>query len=308
MISTSVVADGSLLLAIPVAAAAGLVSFLSPCVLPLVPGYLSYITGLTGADLGIVATAAPTRVPATVGGGGSVAGSEAPGSDAGPTSTDGGDSGSSEAGATVTTTAVAVPPALSAVTKSSRVLLGTLGFVAGFSVIFISYGALFGALGGALLVHQEAITRVMGVVVILLGLAFMGFLPGMTREYRFHRAPRIGIWSAPLLGALFGLGWTPCIGPTLAAVQTLAFTEGSALRGAVLSLAYCVGLGVPFVLLGLAFRRLAGTLSWVRGHYLLVMRIGGAMLIVIGLLLVTGLWSDLMILMRTWTGSFEVPL
>ena len=165
-----------------------------------------------------------------------------------------------------------------------------------------------GALGGALRVHQEAITRVMGVVVILLGLAFMGFLPGMTREYRFHRAPRIGIWSAPLLGALFGLGWTPCIGPTLAAVQTLAFTEGSALRGAVLSLAYCVGLGVPFVLLGLAFRRLAGTLSWVRGHYLLVMRIGGAMLIVIGLLLVTGLWSDLMILMRTWTGSFEVPL
>jgi cytochrome c-type biogenesis protein len=301
MISTSVVADGSLLLAIPIAAAAGLVSFLSPCVLPLVPGYLSYITGLTGADLGMVAASAPARVPATVGAGGSDDGA---GSGAGPNA--GGASSSADAAATATD--VVTPPALSTVTRSSRVLLGTLGFVAGFSVIFISYGALFGALGGALLVHQETITRVMGVVVILLGLAFMGVLPGMTREYRFHRAPRIGIWSAPLLGALFGLGWTPCIGPTLAAVQTLAFTEGSALRGAVLSLAYCVGLGVPFVLLGLAFRRLAGTLSWVRGHYLLVMRIGGGMLIAIGVLLLTGLWSDLMILMRTWSGSFEVPL
>jgi cytochrome c-type biogenesis protein len=308
MIASSVVADGSLLLAIPVAAAAGLVSFLSPCVLPLVPGYLSYITGLTGADLGMVAagarsapattaTDAPRATAASGGpGGAATTAPRATAASGGP------------GGAATTATAVADPPSLSTVTRSSRVLVGTLGFVAGFSVIFISYGALFGALGGTLLVHQEAITRVMGVVVILLGLAFMGVLPGMTREYRFHRAPRIGIWSAPLLGALFGLGWTPCIGPTLAAVQTLAFTEGSAVRGAVLSLAYCVGLGLPFVLLGLAFRRLAGTLTWVRGHYLLVMRIGGGMLVAIGLLLVTGLWSDLMILTRTWTGSFEVPL
>ena len=288
MIEASVVADGSLLIALPIAAAAGLVSFLSPCVLPLVPGYLSYVTGLTGADLGMTPAA---KVPATVGaqtgqpGGGDVA---------------------------VRGTPAAAPiggeTTLRATVRTSRVLAGTLGFVAGFSVIFVAYGALFGALGAVLLGHQELIQRVAGVLVIGLGLMFAGWLPGMTREFRLHRAPTIGVWGSPLLGALFGLGWTPCIGPTLAAVQTLAFTEGSALRGAILSLAYCAGLGLPFVLLGLAFRRLAGALAWVRGHYLLVMRIGGVMLIAVGLALVTGVWNDLTTTMRVWTGSYEVPL
>lgn len=243
--------DGSLLLALPIAAAAGLVSFLSPCVLPLVPGYLSYVTGLTGADL--------------------------------------------------------VPEAGSA-RRVSKVLLGTLGFVAGFSVIFVAYGALFGALGALLLEHQDVIQRVLGVVVILMGLAFAGWLPGMTREFRLHRAPTIGVWGAPLFGALFGLGWTPCIGPTLAAVQTLAFSEGSAVRGAVLSLAYCVGLGVPFVVVGLAFEKAAGALAWVRNHYAAVMRVGGLLLVAVGIALVTGLWNEAMIAVRTWVGGFEVPL
>ncbi len=268
MIAGSVVTDGSLLLAVPIAIAAGLVSFLSPCVLPLVPGYLSYVTGLTGADLGLASA------PVASDGAGSVA------------------------------TLTRAPVAL----RRSRVLVGTLGFVAGFSAVFVAYGALFGALGSLLLEHQRVIEQVMGVLVIGLGLGFAGWLPGMTREFRIHRAPTIGVWGAPLLGALFGLGWTPCIGPTLAAVQTLAFTEGSALRGALLSLAYCLGLGLPFVLLGLAFERLAGALRWVRAHYLLVMRIGGVLLILVGLALVTGVWNDVNTSLRVWVGGFEVPL
>lgn len=280
IVASSVVTDGSLLLAIPVAMLAGLVSFLSPCVLPLVPGYLSYVTGLTGAELGVSAAAAAQPPPS------------------------GAADGGSGRGGTVT---VAPPPTRTAV-QSSRVVAGTIGFVAGFSVVFVAYGALFGALGGWLLEYQEPIQRVLGLVVIAMGLSFAGWLPGLNREYRLHRAPTFGVWGAPALGVLFGLGWTPCIGPTLAAVQTLAFTEGSAVRGAVLSLAYCVGLGVPFVIIGLAFRRMAGALGWVRAHYALVMRVGGILLIAIGLALVTGVWADFTIWSRTWVSGFEVPL
>ena len=192
--------------------------------------------------------------------------------------------------------------------RRSRVVLGTVLFVAGFTVVFVSYGLLFGGLGGWLLQYEQAISRVLGVVVIVMGLAFAGWLPGMDREWRLHRAPTWGIWGAPLLGVLFGLGWTPCIGPTLAAVQTLAFTEGSAARGALLSLAYCVGLGLPFLVVGLAFRRALGALGWVKRHYAWVMRIGGLALVALGVLLVTGWWGELSIAMRTWVGGFEVPL
>ena len=145
----------------------------------------------------------------------------------------------------------------------------------------------------------------LGVLVIVMGLVFMGLVPGMQREWRSHRVTTFGLWSAPLLGILFGLGWTPCIGPTLAAVQTLAFTEASALRGAILSLAYCIGLGVPFILLGLLFAYVGGALSWVKRHYAVIMRVGGALLVVIGILLVTGLWNDLTIWMRTLVPGFE---
>ncbi|MCB9411871.1 MAG: cytochrome c biogenesis protein CcdA [Actinobacteria bacterium] len=278
---TSVVADGSLLVAIGVALLAGVVSFLSPCVLPLVPGYLSYVTGLTGAELGVTAAGAGRRNPATD-----------------PTA-------GSAVGVAVVAREVSPPrPAL----RHSRVLLGTVGFVLGFSAVFVAYGALFGTLGGWLLEYQEAIQRILGVAVIVLGLSFAGWLPGMNSEWRLHMAPRYGLWGAPLLGLLFGLGWTPCIGPTLAAVQSLAFSEGSALRGAILSLAYCIGLGVPFIALGFAFERLAGALGWVRRHYSLVMRVGGVLLIAIGVALVTGLWTEFMVWARVWAGGFEVAL
>ena len=192
--------------------------------------------------------------------------------------------------------------------RKGRVLVGSLLFVLGFTIVFVSYGALFGALGSALLEYQATITRVLGVLVIVLGLAFLGLVPGMQREFRVHRMPTIGLWGAPMLGVLFGLGWTPCIGPTLGAVQTLAFTEASAARGALLSFFYCLGLGLPFIVVGLLYRRMLGTVGWVRRHSQLVMRIGGAMLVAIGVLLVTGLWDDLTIGLRSWASGWGVPL
>ena len=276
------VVSGSLLLAIPLAIAAGALSFLSPCVLPLVPGYLSYVTGLTGAEIA----------------------GEVEGTDVGV----GGGSGS-----TVDDTGHTVGDAGGADRNSgssprTRVMLGTLLFIAGFSAVFVSYGVLFGSLGNWLRDYEEPITRILGVVVIVMGLAFMGFVPRLQREARVHHRPPIGLWGAPLLGVLFGLGWTPCIGPTLAAVQTMAFTEASAARGALLSLAYCVGLGLPFLLVGLAFRRGLGALGWVKRHYAVVMRVGGGLLVLIGVLLVTGWWGEVTIWMRTWVDIYSPAL
>jgi cytochrome c-type biogenesis protein len=242
------VTSGALWAALPIAFVAGIVAFLSPCVLPLAPGYVSYITGLTGAEL------ADTRG------------------------------------------------------RRFQVLTGSLLFVLGFSVVFVSYGVLFGGAGSLLLEYSDVINRVLGVVVILMGLAFMGLIPGLQREWRLHRMPRWGVAGAPVLGLLFGLGWTPCIGPTLTAVQTLAFTEASALRGAVLSFVYCLGLGLPFVLLALAFSRMARAIGWVREHYVWVMRIGGGMLVLVGILLVTGLWTDFTIWLRVQVPGFETAL
>jgi cytochrome c-type biogenesis protein len=243
-----VVTSGAIWAAVPIAFAAGVVAFLSPCVLPLAPGYVSYITGLTGAEL-----ADPRG-------------------------------------------------------RRGQVLAGSLLFVLGFSIVFVSYGVLFGGAGALLLEYADVINRVLGVVVIAMGLAFLGVIPGLQREFRMHRVPTWGVAGAPLLGLLFGLGWTPCIGPTLTAVQTLAFTEASAARGAFLSFVYCLGLGLPFVLLALAFSRMAGAIGWVRRHYVWVMRIGGGMLIIVGLLLVTGLWTDLTVWLRVQIPGFETPL
>jgi cytochrome c-type biogenesis protein len=237
------VVSGSLLAAAPLAALAGLVSFASPCVLPLVPGYLSYVTGMTGVDL--------------------------------------------------------------AEQRRGRLLAGVLLFVAGFSVVFVSYGVVFGGLGRWLLEYQDPITRVLGVVTIVFGLAFMGFVPGLQRTMKSGRLPAAGLAGAPLLGVLFGLGWTPCIGPTLGAVQGLAIAEASAGRGALLSLAYCAGLGLPFVATALAYRRALGAFGAVKRHYPLVMRIGGGMLVLIGVLLVSGLWGDLTIELKSWISGFE---
>ncbi|MCX8528099.1 MAG: sulfite exporter TauE/SafE family protein, partial [Candidatus Nanopelagicales bacterium] len=188
------------------------------------------------------------------------------------------------------------------------VLLGSLLFVLGFSVVFVSYGVLFGGVGETLLRYADVISRILGLFVILMGLAFMGVIPGLQREFRIHRLPRWGVAGAPVLGLLFGLGWTPCIGPTLAAVQTLAFTEASALRGAVLSLAYCLGLGLPFVILAVAFSRLAGAVSFLRRHSLVIMRVGGVLLVGVGVLLVTGLWNDLTVWLRITVPGFVTLL
>ena len=255
------VTDGPLLVAAPVAAAAGLVSFLSPCVLPLVPGYLSYVTGLSGADL-------------------------------------------AAGGAERTEGDVLVRTAV----QRTRVLAGSSLFVLGFSAVFVSEGLLFGQLGALLLDHRKGIEQVLGVVTIVLGLAFMGFIPGLQREVRIHRLPAAGLAGAPLLGVLFGVGWTPCLGPTLAAVQGLAYTQASAGRGALLTAAYCLGLGIPFILTGIAFRRALGAFAVVKRHYAVVMGVGGGLLVVIGVLLVTGLWDSLMIHLRVLASNTTTVL
>lgn len=274
------VRDGPLIVAALVAATAGLVSFLSPCVLPLVPGYLSYVTGLAGAS---ARTAGPPTDTA---------------------STDGpADAGAGGTGmATATATAA---PARTASTGGSRLhtLAGALLFVLGFTAVFVSAGTLFGGLGATLIRYQTSIERVLGVVVILLGLAFAGLLPGLRREFRIHRVPRAGLAGAPLLGVTFGLGWTPCLGPTLGAVEALSVGGASPTRGALLSAAYCLGLGVPFILAAFGFRWLVGAFAAVRRHTVWVMRIGGGLLVVLGVLLVTGWWGDLMIELRAWLGS-----
>ncbi|MFC6287999.1 cytochrome c biogenesis CcdA family protein [Nocardioides sp. GCM10027113] len=223
-------ASGSLLLAVPVALVAGLVSFFSPCVIPLLPGYLSYATGLSGADL--------ERA------------------------------------------------------RRGRMLLGSVLFVLGFTVVFVALGTLSGALGATLVSWRRELTVVLGLLVVVLGLAFAGVLPLLQRDWRVHKVPSVGLAAAPALGFLFGLGWTPCIGPTLAAITTLSINEATAGRGALLSAVYALGLGVPFVLAGLAYRRALGAFGWVRRHQVWVMRAGGLMLVAVGVLLVTGWWDQ----------------
>jgi cytochrome c-type biogenesis protein len=237
------VLTGALLAAIPIAMFAGLISFFSPCVLPLVPGYLSYVTGVTGSDL--------------------------------------------------------------AEARRGRMVAGASLFVLGFSAVFVSSGALFGNFGWTLQVHREILTKIFGALTVLLGLAFMGVVGGVTqREFRFHYRPAIGLAGAPLLGVLFGLGWTPCLGPTLAAVDSLALNDASAERGALLMVFYCLGLGVPFIVAAVAFRRTLGAFGWVKRHYAWVMRIGGGMLIAVGVLLVTGVWDHVTYQMQIWSSSF----
>nr|WP_246215468.1 cytochrome c biogenesis protein CcdA [Modestobacter muralis] len=255
------------MLAAAVAALAGLVSFASPCVLPLVPGYLAYVAGLTGAQTRAASTAPATSQPTAA----------SPG-----------------------TVATAAPSPLA---ERRRVVLGALLFVLGFTAVFVSFGALFGGLGRLLLEWAPVLTRVMGVVTILMGLAFLGGLPWLQRERRIHRRPPAGLAGAPVLGVVFGLGWTPCLGPTLSAVNTLAYTEASAGRGAALGLAYCVGLGVPFLLVALGARRALTLSAFARRHAPAVMRVGGILLLVLGVLLVTGLWEGIMSYLRSWLAA-----
>ncbi|MEV0951778.1 cytochrome c biogenesis protein CcdA [Promicromonospora sp. NPDC050249] len=254
--------SGSLLLAVPVAMLAGLVSFASPCVLPLVPGYLGYVSGMAAASMNATAESGGT-------------------------------------GGAVTTR---VKPA------RSRVVGGVALFVLGFTVVFVSFGAAFGGLGSYLVRWEDVITRVLGAVVVLLGLGFLGAVPFLQREARFHVTPRAGLWGAPLLGVVFGLGWTPCIGPTLGAVQVLAIDEASAGRGALLGVAYCIGLGVPFLLVALGLGSSERMMDFLRRHRLAALRLGGGLLVLVGLLLVTGLWTRLTGAMQLWIGGFETVI
>ena len=227
--------SGFLLVAFPIAILAGLISFLSPCVLPLVPGYLSFAAGYSKAK--------------------------------------------------------------------GRVFLGSILFVLGFSVLFISYGALFGGIGSRIAVNDETITRVLGVLTIVMGLIFMGSFP-MMRTFSPKISTNGGLIGAPLLGFLFGIGWTPCIGPALATVQTLAFQESSAARGAILSFGYCIGLGAPFIASGLYLDKSERLRKYLTKRGDLISKIGGVLLILIGIAQVLGLWTDLMISMRSLISDF----
>ncbi|GAB1644561.1 cytochrome c biogenesis CcdA family protein [Krasilnikovia sp. MM14-A1259] len=272
-------ASGPLLLAIGAAALAGLVSFLSPCVLPLMPGYLSYVTGLAGADLDAALGVVPK--PA--------AGHDA---DIDGAAAEGG-------GLAVGGVAVAAPPRAARLSGRGRVLAGTVLFVLGFATVFTLLATLVANIGLTLLAHKQALDIVLGGLVIVLGLAFLGVIPGLQREVRIHRVPAAGLLGAPVLGALFGLSWMPCTGPTLGAVLGLATRSGQTDRAVVLALAYSLGLGLPFVLFGLFFRRLLGVFAAVRRNSRWVTRIGGALLIVVGLVLVTGGWNDFLIWLQT---------
>lgn len=225
---------GSMVLAVPVAVLAGLVSFFSPCVLPLLPGYLSFATGLSAAEV------------------------------------------------------------LEGTRRRGRMLLGTSLFVLGFAAVFVATGALIGSLGATVIEHQRTITIVVGALTILMGLVFMGLVPLGQRDIRLHRVPRLGLVAAPLLGMVFGIGWTPCIGPALGVVLNLSLNEGSSTRGGLLAFFYALGLGIPFIVAGLAMSAMGRTVGFVKQHQLAVQRLGGALMVVVGLMLVTGIWDTAM--------------
>ena len=289
--------DGPLLAAVAVAAVAGLVSFASPCVLPLVPGYVGYVTGLTGvaapaaATSGVAAVSAAGTAPSTRT---ARAARTTPTTTSAPTATPGG-------------------PAAPHPAERTRVLAGAALFVLGFSAVFVAYGAAFGTLGTALVRYGGTTTRVLGAVVVVMGLLFLGvgrLLPGrlgalVQGEARVRWRPAAGLAGAPLLGAAFGLGWSPCLGPTLAAVQALALDAASPWRGVLLGLAYCAGLGVPFLLVAAGLGRTSRTLGVLRRHRVAIGRTGGLVLLVVGVMLVTGAWSTWLAGLQATVGGWE---
>lgn len=232
--------NGSFLIAATLALMAGLISFLSPCVLPLVPGYLGYLAGVSG----------------------------------------------------------------NSTAQKGRAVFATFLFVLGFSAVFTSYGIFFGSLGSLLFSYSEILERLLGIIVIILGVGFLFQSGWLSRSYTVNFKVKSGVWGAPLLGALFAFGWTPCIGPVLAAVQTMAFSEGTAARGALLSFIYAMGLGIPFLILAFVYEKSITTVQFLRKYQKLFMQIGAFILILIGVLLVTGLWGSLTVDLRIWIAGY----
>jgi cytochrome c-type biogenesis protein len=306
----SLVDSGPLLLAMPVAAAAGALTFLSPCVLPLVPGYLSYITGMSGAAVASETEGPESAEQESADGETARAGLAAAKSDA-PGSALGAASGSGGAGSIAT----AVPPRparrVVQVPTRRRAVAATLLFILGFSALFACYGAAFGSLGSALQVHQKGLAQILGGVLVLLGLLFAGAFDRFSFAGRIVKPsarPKAGLAGAPLVGVLFGLGWTPCAGPTLGAVLTLTVTTGTAARGALLAFIYALGVGIPFLIVAFAVDRGMSVFGFARRNAKLITRIGGILLIVVGLLEVTGLWSHAMIWLKLhWFRGYTAP-
>lgn len=241
------VLSGSLLAALPVALLAGIISFVSPCVVPLVPGYLGYLSSMAG-------TTTPGRA------------------------------------------------------SRPKLVLGVFLFVLGFASVFVTLGVAFASLGTQVEQQLDIITRILGVLVVVMGFVFLGSVPFMQRERRIHLSPKAGLWGAPLLGIVFGLGWTPCIGPTLAAVLTLSLSDATITRGVILAVVYSLGLGLPFIALAVWMERSRPVLAWLRRHRLALMRVGGGLLIVLGLLLVTGLWAQITNALQGWIDGFWVAV
>ena len=234
-----IVFSGDLVLALPIAFLAGLLAFLSPCVIPLIPGYIAYVSGFA-------ITAEPTSA------------------------------------------------------DRRRVLLGVLGFVVGMGAVFISLSVMFGTLGLLLIPYLDIVLRVSGVLLILLGIIFAGGIPALQRDFLPQWKTRAGVWGSPLLGIVFAIGWVPCVGPTLVAVQTLALSAQDPARAAILGVAYWLGLALPFVVVALLLGRILPALAWVRRHIKTINVAGGALLVLIGVLMVLGIWREFL----SWAGVF----
>jgi cytochrome c-type biogenesis protein len=296
--------SGPVLLAIPVAAAAGAVTFLSPCCLPLVPGYLSYLTGMSGTAAAGRLDAGPVPAAALARAGTSAAAVAPIGAAAAQHAVD----------PAADAVAAAATPAIPALTRPTRarVVLGTLLFVLGFSVLFALEGVTVASVGDALLRHREGLTQVLGGLIILLGLLFIGLFDRFSFAGRIIKPgvrPRAGLAGAPLLGVLFGLGWTPCSGPTLSAVLLLGSTSGTAVRGGLLAFVYALGIGIPFLIVAFAFSRGATVFGFARRHARLITRIGGVMLIAVGVLEVTGAWQSAITWLQVhWLSGYTTSL